>query len=230
MTNRRLLLLALAVWPTVLPAQNTPQRRFVRAMGEATVAATPDQARVSVGVTIQDRTAQAAADKNAAQVKAVLAAVRQVLGAGADIRTVQYSLHPNYNSPRDNTPPMLTGYTASNVVEATINDLALVGRTIDAATQAGANRVESLQFGLRDPQPQQVQALRQAATRARAQAEAIAAGLNVRLGAVLSAEEGAAVRPMPAAQEMFAARAAVSVEPGTVSVRATVTLELEIAP
>jgi uncharacterized protein len=220
------LLLAFSAGAQVMPAR----RGHVRAFGEASVSVRPDVARIAVGVTTQDRTAADAATKNAEQSAAVIAALRALLGATAEIRTVSYTLGPVYQYPPGGQP-QLTGFSANNIVEATVADLGLIGRVIDAAIQAGANRVESLRMGLKDEDPVRAQALRLAGQKARAKAEAIASGAGVRLGSVLSAEEGLQVRPLANTERAGGAAAAVAtpVEPGTMEVRATVTLEYELA-
>ena len=53
---------------------------MVRASGEATVTAKPDQAKVSIGVENQAATAEEASAQNAAQVAHVLGVVKRTLG------------------------------------------------------------------------------------------------------------------------------------------------------
>jgi uncharacterized protein YggE len=125
---------------------------------------------------------------------------------------------------------VLRGYTVTNVVEVKTSDLAQVGNVIDTAIRAGANRVNSLTFGLKDDRQARNDALRIAAQNARAKAEVLAAGANVRLGGVLSVQEGYAVTPIAYgdARTTLGAAAATPVEPGSVDVRATVTLDVAI--
>src|SRR6185436_3904308 len=125
-----------------------PPRPFVVAFGDATVSTKPDEARVQFSVVTQAATAQAASTQNANQVTAVLAAMRS-LGIPEDsLKTLSYSLNPNYSTPRDGTQAVIIGYTASNTVEVRISDLSssLIGRVIDSSIQAGANRVQGLSF------------------------------------------------------------------------------------
>ncbi len=211
-------------------------RPFIQANGEATVTARPDQVEIDIGVTSQAATSQAAAAENAKQLEATLAQVRKAAGPGAEVKTVTYSVTPNYRYPREGGQPTITGYTARNIVQVKMRDLAAVSRVIDSATQAGANTIHRLRFGLKDEQAARSQALREATAKARANAEAIAAALGVKIVRVLSAEQGesAFVRPVAdvGASRMAEAMAAppTPVEPGTVDVRATVTLMLEVAP
>ena len=219
---------AMLLLSTGAVAQTVPARRgIIRASGEASVSVRPDVARVALGVLTQDRTATDAATKNTEQAAAVIAALRSLLGAAAEIRTISYTLGPMYNYPPGGQP-QLTGFSANNVVEAVVSDLALIGRVIDAAIQAGANRVDSLRMGLKEDDAVRAQALRLAGQKARAKAEAIAAGLGVRLGPVVSAVEGYQVQPVSNVDRGAAVAVTTPVEPGTLDVRAAVTLELEV--
>jgi len=209
----------------------TPARRLVRATGEGIVTAVPDRAKVLVGVVTQAVTAQEAAAQNATQVEAVLAQLKLLLGANADLKTINYSLTPNYRYPQGGGTPTLVGYTASNTVEVTIADLTLIGKVIDAAAQAGANQIQSLRFTVANPEPLRARALSEAAKQARAKAEAIASGLGLRLGAVFSAEEGSVTTPRYLdSREVTAGAPQTPIETGLVEVRATVTVQIEIAP
>lgn len=201
----------------------------IQTSGEGQVTVEPDRARIDVGVVTQASTSQAAASQNAGKLEATLARLRQSLGANADIRTVSYSLTPNYRYPREGGEPTITGYTATNIVRVTLDDLTKVGGVIDTATQAGANRIQRLQFMLRDEQPVQARALREAALQARSKADALAAALGVRISRVYAAVEGGpAVIPI---RDITFARAETSqtpIEPGTIDIRATVVLTVEI--
>jgi uncharacterized protein YggE len=207
-------------------------RPSVRATAEAIVIAKPDQAQLDIGVITQAATAKAAADDNARKLDAVMAALRKLLGAEADIKTISYSLNPNYTYPREGGQPKISGYTASNVIQVKTSDLKQVGDIIDAAYAAGANNIHSLQFNLKNDEAVRVQALREAAAKAKARTEAIASALGLRVIRVLFAEEGSpAVRPVYAVMEMAQAKTAdvaTPVEPGTIEVRAIVTLTVEV--
>jgi uncharacterized protein YggE len=153
-----------------------------------------------------------------------------LLGAGADIKTVSYTLSPNYRYPREGGEPTLTGYTATNIVRVTLDDLTQVGRAIDAATQAGANRIQSLRFTLRDERAVQARALREAALNARGKAEALASALGLRIVRVLTVVESSpTVYPVRDVAFARAEAASTPIEPGTIEVRATVAFTVEIS-
>ena len=211
-----------------------PLRPTIRVSGEATVTAKPDQAELALGVVTQAATGQAASSQNAQKTDAVLSQLKKLLGQGAEIKTLSYSLSPNYRYPKEGGEPTISGYTASNTIQVKTGDLPQVGKLIDAATQSGANSVQSLRFTLKDEQAALSQALREAALKARAKADALASALKVRIVRVVQVDEGG--QPMrPMFYESMAARTAVEskaptpVEPGTVEVQAMVSLIVEIA-
>jgi hypothetical protein len=189
---------------------------------------------VDVGVVTEAPEARDAARMNAEKLDIVLKAIRNALGSGAKFETVSYSLNPVYRYPERNEP-VLTGYSATNVVR--IRELALdtVGEVIDLATSSGANSVSNIAFGLRDEAAAKARALREAAIDARAKANALADALGLQVLGVLSVSEGEPdiVRPMPMYRaEMAMAQAAppTPVEAGAIEVRASVTLVVAIRP
>ncbi len=207
-------------------------RPSIRVTGEATVKVSPDQALIDIGVVTQAQNAQVAASQNAQKLDATINALRKSLGSDAEIKTISYSVSPNYRYPREGGQPTLTGYTASNIVQVKTNDLAKVGSIIDTATQTGANTINSLRFTLRDEQAARAQALREAAIKARAKAEALASALNLKIQRVLHVEEGGQVSApvMYAKAEMAQAdRVQTPIEAGTIEVQATITLTVEIS-
>jgi uncharacterized protein YggE len=230
-----LLVSIIAISGGVALAQETVDRMSrpaVRASAEAIVIAKPDQAQLDIGVVTQAATAKAAADENARKVDLMLDALRKLLGQGAEIKTISYQLTPNYIYPREGGQPRISGYSASNIVQVKTSDLPRVGEIIDTAYKSGANNIHSLQFNLKNDEAVRVQALREAAAKAKAKTQAIADALGLKIIRVLFAEEsGPTVRPVYAAMEMAAQKAGdvqTPVEPGTIEVRAIVTLTVEV--
>src|ERR1035437_235522 len=198
----------------------------VQANGTATLTAKPDQAQLDVGVVTNGTTAQDASQQNASLSNTVQAALSKVLGSAGTLQTVSYYVTARYST-TPNQPSVIIGYTASNTTRVTTTDLSQIGLLIDAASQAGANSVGGLSFGLQNPEPLVEQALMQATKQATAHASAIAAGLGSKLGAVLSAQEGSSYAPIA----VGAAGAAVTtpVQTGTVTVYGTVTIQIGLA-
>lgn len=216
-------------------AQTPGQLSSMRVTGDARVSAKPDRVQIDIGVSTQAQESQDAAAQNARDTDAVLGAVRKAAGAGAQLRTTSYSLSPRYQY-HPGTEPTITGYTALNLVEVTLDDLGRIGNVIDAATHSGANRVQGIQFTLRDQDTVRAQALREAATRARAEADVLAGALGLKILRVLTVEESSP-RFVPIRMSMAASRSAAAaadvatpVESGALDVSAQVTLTVEVGP
>jgi uncharacterized protein len=204
----------------------------IRVTGASTVTANPDRAHVDIGVVTQAPQSQAAVSQNARTFNAVMGALRKAFGPGADIKALSFSLNPEYQYHASGGTPTITGYTATNVVRVTIDDLGRLGDVIDTATRAGANRVPSIQFALRDEESVRTQALREAALKARSEADALAAALGLKVNRILTVEEGGPV-VVPMREVAFAraasASSATQIQPGAIEVNANVTLTVEVS-
>ena len=228
---RAYLFLAAVVAPALL-AQDSVRPHFVRASGEAVISVKPDRAEVTIGVTSSAPSAAAASAHNATESTQVLNSIRQALGSGGEVKTSGYSLSPQYEYSNGH-PPRLTGYQASNTVTVTIDQLSLLGKVIDSATQTGATNVNGISFTLKDPSAVRQKVLTEAAKKARANAEALANALGVTVTGLLEAEpaEVPAIRPLARtipSVAMMAEKVATPVESGDVDVNATVTVTLQV--
>ncbi len=201
----------------------------IRASGEATISARPDRAEISVAVSNVSETAEAAAARNATQTAQVLDALRRALQGGGSLKTSGYSLSAEYQYEQGKAP-RLSGYNATNSVQVTVDNLALVGKIIDTATQSGANSIAGVSFTLRDDTAVRSRALAQAALKARENAEAIANALHLRVLGVLEAQTADApiVRPLPMARMKVMAESATPIETGTLDIRASIVVTLEV--
>jgi uncharacterized protein YggE len=206
----------------------------VTAIAEAVIHAEPNQAEIDLGVVTQARSAPQAGKENAEKLARVMAELKKLLGKGDELKTVSYSLHPNYRYPQGGKPE-ITGYTAANILRIKTSDLTGVGKLIDAAMQSGANAINRLAFTLKDEQAAQMEALRLAVQKAKAKTEAMAGSLGLKVTRILAVSEGErAIRPvvMPmarGAQMDVMTAAPTPVEPGTIEVRSSVTLTGELS-
>ena len=207
--------------------------RTIEVAGNGEAQAVPDLATLAVAIETHGPTAAEAASRNASLAQKVVEALKAKLGDKGKISTGGYSLDPEYNEPRrENEKPMITGYRAENSITVETGGLAILGPLIDAAIDAGANRVNSLDFSLRDDTKARTDAIAKAAKDAQSQAQALAASLGVKLGPIIKASTVAEVRPIPVRGVMLGAAMARSaptpVEAGEVTVPATVSLIYEI--
>jgi uncharacterized protein YggE len=220
--------------PSAGAQQDRPRPRVpsITVTGEATISAEPNQAQIDIGVVTQARTAPEASKENAERLTRVLAEVKKLLGKADEVKTSGYALTPTYRYPQGGKPEIV-GYNASNTVRIKTTNLEIVGRLIDSAMQAGANNVNRLMFTLKDEQGAQLEALRAASAKAKTKAEAIAASLGLKIVKVASVTEGErAIQPI--FRQALAARAEAAptptpVEPGTVEIRSTVSMTVEVS-
>lgn len=204
------------------------------ATGTYTATADPDRAEIVLGV--EEQASDAAVAQKAAADK--MARIREAMGklgiAKDGIETVNYDIYPRRDWQRDG---QTVGYTVSHTIRVKLADLTKIGPVIDAASDAGANRIDHVGFTLSDAKRAELkkQALTQAARNAREQADAAAAGLGVKVTRVQKIDtNGADYQPyyryyggaMAAGME---AGAPTEIEPRSVGVSATVTVEFAFA-
>jgi uncharacterized protein len=199
----------------------------IRASGEATVTSAPDRAELDVGVVTRAQGAEEAATQNAREVDAVLASLRESLGESVTVQTVSYSLQPVYQQP-DGREPTIVGYSASNLVRVTIDDLSRVGEVIDTVTRSGANQVSAIRFTLRDDAAARARALRAAVADARAKTRNLALALDLRIVRIHSLVESSP-RIEPVYEVALARGPSTPVLPGSIETTANVTLTVEVA-
>jgi len=226
-------LLALVPSPARAAEPTIEQRRTLAVTGQAEVKAKPDRVVVSLAVeTTAARAADASAD-NAKRSAAVADAVKRLLAPDDVVTTTRYTVEPRYEQPRpgEAREPHVTGYVVRNEVDVTSGRPEQAGALVDAAMGAGANHVDGLRFTLARRDEVVRQALEQAAADARAQADALARGLGVRVKGVITAATSAGTMPVPRrfeAMEASAMRTPTPIEPGEASVVATVQVTFEI--
>lgn len=212
------------------PAQadnHAPAHRSISVNAQGEVTAAPDLAIVTIAVETAALKAAAAGSENAKRSAAVATAIKGLLGKDDKVTTSRYALEPRYQPPKpgEMTEPRITGYVARNEVRVETHKVDSVGALIDAANDAGANRIGGIQFTLSNHSEQLRAALEKAGAEARLQAESIAKSLGVHLTEVTSATamSGPPIQPRYFERGVAAmeARAPTPIEPGRVVVSAT---------
>ncbi len=216
--------------PAATQTQEPESPRVIQVSARGTVRQAPDRAGVQFAVETTAETAAAATRQNAATMDRVLAALRQIGIPDALVRTTRIELRPRYDQRRpQEAPPPIVGYQAVNQVAVRVEDIGLVGRVIDAAVAAGANRVTAVTFELADPDTAYREALRAAIARAGSEARVMAEALGEELGPPLRVTTGAMQLPPPevrleAARAEAMMAAPTPVQPGELDVHAHVSI------
>jgi uncharacterized protein len=230
------LLVAGGVTPAPGAAQTSePERpRTLHVSAHASVQRPPDRAVVQLAVETVAETALAATAANATAMDRVLTSLREMGIPEARIRTTRIDLQPRYDQRREAREPVIVAYQAMNQVMVQLDDLDLVGRTVDVAVRSGANRVTGIRFELRDPQAAYHEALRRAVAQARAEATVLAEALGETLGPAIQVATGGRVpvaQPMQLeALRLDVAAAPTPVQPGELDVTATVSITYRLDP
>jgi uncharacterized protein YggE len=226
--------LAYAVAPSPADAQTrlieVNPDRSIEVVGEASVTATPDLARVTLGVTTTGKEASDAMAANAKATTALIAALKGEGIAAADIQTSSLSVSPAFSNPSAGSPSIV-GYNVGNMVTVTVRELSRLGALIDKAVASGGNAVYGVAFGENDPSALIDKARPLALADARRKVEIYAAAAGTKVGRLMELSEGATAQPAPIAQRVYASamRAAPTpIEPGQDKLTVTVTARYEL--
>ncbi|MFA5126152.1 MAG: SIMPL domain-containing protein [archaeon] len=219
----------------VLGADGKPEVKTMSVSGSVTKYVTPDKVDIVLSVETLDLSAQKSQSDNAVIADKVRKALSGIGVISSDIKTVSYSVNEDFEWNDYTRKSESIGYKTVNQIQVTLSDTAKAGTVVDAAVQAGANRVSSIAFGLSDKKELEVKktALSEAATTAKTKAESIASGLGVSLGKVYSISESSYYyTPNYSSYEMAkdasAGSAPTQVSAGDVEVTASVSVSFEI--
>ena len=151
--------------------------------GEGIVTVAPDLAEISLGILINDSSVKSAQTKANARIETVRQSLKDLGIKGEDIKTVNYSINPNY----DYTLPSraIKDYSVNITLNLKVKDLNKIGDVIDAATAGGLNTVNNLQFSLNDRQKALDQARELAVKNAKRQAEITSKTAGISLGKII---------------------------------------------
>ena len=166
-----------------------------------------------------------------------MTAVRNaVIAAGADaskIETQNYSVYPQQNYDNKGRKTDLK-YICNNTMNVTVTNIARTGEVMDAAINAGATRLDSVDFGVSETQKFKDAALRAAALDAKNKANILASALGRTVVNVISVNEDS-VNVVPYRLMSFKAAARDNVEtttpvdPSDSKMESHVTIVFEIA-
>jgi uncharacterized protein YggE len=223
-----LIVQAVAV-PQPAQAQEAPDRRTITVNGVGTVSITPDTAYVRVGVDVVNASLSEALSSARTGMEAVMAALTEAGIAPEDIATDQYSVfREDRFDPASNASSNV--FRVINIVRVTVRNIDQVADILNAAVDAGANAINSVDFGALDVRPTETSARTLALDDARARATELAAAVGGTLGEVISIQETGGFVPFDQfGRGMGGGGGAGPVSPGSlqVSVSLVVTFALQ---
>lgn len=201
--------------------------------GVGRVTTTPDRVVFTAGVETMAPTVEDAVNQNSERMAALIAALKRAGATDKDIRTSNFSVHPQMQYV-EGQRPRVTGFQASNSVTVTRSNPTEAGKLLTAAVAAGANQVSGLSFTVADQTASRKRGLQLAFEEARAKATLLASSAGRTLGRAVSIVEGSTPTYQPPVPYMRAEAmqmsvgADVPVQPGSEELSYTVSVVFEL--
>ena len=169
-----------ACGPTTINQAAPETVRKLSVSGLGVVYLTPDIVYINIGVNTQRENAAEAVEINKEQTSAVIQAIKDFGVDAKDIRTTNFSI---WSNPQYDEFGQVKGsnYSVDNTVNVTVRDLDKLGDLLDAAIQAGANSIYSIQFDVEDKTEATKQARAQAVEDAKLEAQELADAAGISL-------------------------------------------------
>jgi len=211
-------------------AHDEPQKRTISLVATGAVKTTPDKVDISTGVTSEAKSAREALDQNTEAMAKVVEALKGEGIEPKDTQTTNFSVSPVYEQRKEGTAPFIVGYRVTNAVRITVRDTKKLGAILDKVVSLGANQIDSIEFGVEEPEVLKDEARKLALKTVTDNAKLYAEAAGVGLGQILSiSEEESSYQPRfaPAATRMEMAKD-VPIEAGTASVEVRVRVSWEI--
>ncbi|WP_168201270.1 SIMPL domain-containing protein [Qingshengfaniella alkalisoli] len=220
--------LAAALVSAFSVAQADTRQIMVSGQGEATAA--PDMATIRIGVVARNDSA-AAAMTQMREASAALIARLEASGVEArDMQSDTLNLMPLRD--RDNEGNLIEqGFEAQSVLAVRVRDLSTLGTLLDSAvTEDGANRLDSLSFGMQNDAALLDEARRAAVQDALDKAALYAEAADVTLGDIQSiSDPQSSPRPEMMMRAASMADGGMPIAAGEVGITASVNVVVNIA-
>ena len=225
------LILMMALAASTAAAADTPAEHVIQTSGTGNVIGTPDRAQVSFSVQTENPDVKTAQAENAVKMAQVHDALLAYGLPRESLKTTGYNIYPVYEDTSGLLKPKIKTYQVTNRLTVTLHNVSQTGEVIDIAVASGINQADSIQFMLSDEKQQELrtEALREAVTRARSDADTISAVMGTKITGVQRAESGSSYYPVlfqNYALDSAAPKAAAEtpIQAGDITVSATVTI------
>lgn len=183
-----------------------PATDTITVSGDGRATAPPDVARITFSVQNSAKTVADAQQATAKQANDVIEYVKGQGIAEKDVRTLSYSITPQYRYegctagvPCPIGPGKVVGYEVVETVEVKVRDLSDVGALLEGLGSRGVQNVSGPDFALDDPAGGYDAARADAIEKAKGQAAVLARQLGVKLGKIVNFSETSGAYPIPMA-------------------------------
>jgi uncharacterized protein YggE len=181
-------------------------RPEITVSGKGEVVAIPDVATFSYSVTEKGKTVKEAQDKATAKSNAVLEFLKKSNISEKDIKTLSYSVNPQYDYMKDQSSgcigmgcpgkQVLSGYEVSQTIQVRIKDTAQAGTVLTGIGSLNVQNVSGLDLTVDDEDTVIANARTKAIDDAKAKAQVLAKQLGVKLVRITSFTEQGQPVPM----------------------------------
>lgn len=174
--------------PTVTETALKPKESQIASTGTAKVERAPEFVEIIVGVTMIEKSAGEAQAAAESAMGGAIKAVEKLGLAGAEFKSGRVSLSPRYEQRNytEASTPKIVGYEASLTTRIKTTDLKQVSKIIDTALASGCNRVDSVEFGIKEALAAREEALALAAKAAKRKVAVLAEALDLKATRVLN--------------------------------------------
>ncbi|MCX6813167.1 MAG: SIMPL domain-containing protein [Candidatus Azambacteria bacterium] len=205
-------------------SNNSPQ--MVSFTGEGKVKATPDTAKVEIGLITEGKDSISVQNENSSKMNAVIKFLKEQKISGEDIKTSAYNLSPKYEYNKGKST--LVGYILNQSLTITIRDLNKIGGILDGAVSNGANQINSISLFVDKPEELKNKAREDAVKQAKEKASDAAKIAGFRLGRLVNFSENLFGEPRIYSEALgmggSATAPAPQIEPGTQEITIRITL------
>jgi hypothetical protein len=187
--------------------------KTIEVYGNGYAALPPDEARIIVAVQTEAKTAKEAAEQNAKKMTAVHDALANLVGE-ENIKTLSYSIQPVYEWDEKGRKSVIVGYRALNRIEVKCSPT-MAGDVVDTAVARGANKIDSISFGLSEEARNEAydEALKNAVRDAKDKAKIVAEELEIGYYQPVKVEVG--YQPVYPVYRAYAEKAETPISPPT---------------
>lgn len=206
--------------------------------GDAQLEKPADQLQIALSVVNEGKEAAEVLEENSEHTQEVIEAMLDAGLEDDEYQTGGLNVQPVYSHrPRnaaDDWRPEIVAFRASHRLNIKTTKLELIGEIIDAASKAGVNAIDSINFGLADHRTHRQESIRAATENALADAKTLADAADLRLVRILSINldhahaQVARQDMMRRTMAMEGAAGGPPIEAGDVTVQASVTVVYEI--
>lgn len=213
---------------------NTNERHAITVNGVGELAVNPDVAYVNLAIVTKADSANDAQTKNAQS----FANLEKVFYDNfkldkKDVKTSGFVVQPVYSYA--DKEPKITGYTATQTVQVTYREMDKIGALLDAASSAGVNQINGIQFDTEKRQDYEISAIDKAMSNAESKAKAIAKDAGKELKGVINVTQtGNTSVPIRidnvgavAMKQADASNTATSISPGELKILTNVTVQYD---